>query len=162
MHRHSRFFWLLAALVAWAVVMLVVPALLALPLAVGHAQFHALFALAVLVPAALVALGRGDRPTMASTAPVVGLAALAVAQLVESVGGLGYGPDNDGRVNGLAAFHDLGLAVMPLGLGAALIGVTAGAGFLVGRRCGRPALGAALAVVVLVGGGFAVMKLLGF
>ena len=155
-------FWLVATLVAWAVVMLVVPALLGLPLAVGHAQFHALFALVVLVPAAVIVLRGGDRPTLASTIPVAGLATLALAQLVESVGGLGYGPDNDGRVNGLAAFHDLGLALMPLGLGAALLGVTAGVGVLVGRRSGRPALGAALAAFVLVGGGFGVMKLLGF
>lgn len=162
MYRRSKVSLLVAALVAWGVAMLVLPALLALPLAVGHAQFHALFALAVLAPAFAIALRRGNGPNLAATAPVAGLATLALAQLVESVGGLGYGPDNDARVNGLAAFHDIGLAVMPLGLGAALVGVTAGVGVLVGRRSGRPALGAALAAFVLVGGGFGVMKLLGF
>lgn len=161
MYRQSKLIWLVAALGAWALVMLVVPALLALPLAVGHAQYHAILALVVLTPALVIALRRGERPTIASTAPIIGLAALALTQLVESVGGLGYGPDNDVRVNGLVAFHDLGLSITPIGMVAALLGVTAGIGMLVGRRSGRPALAAGVAVLVVVGGGFGVMKLLG-
>lgn len=161
MYRRSKLTWLVLALGAWAVVMLVVPALLALPLAVGHAQYHAILALGVLVPALVIALGRGDQPTIASTAPIVGLATFALTQLVESIGGLGYGPDNDGRVNGLVAFHDLGLAITPIGLVAALVGATAGVAVLVGRRSGRPALAAALAVLLLVVGGVGVAKLIG-
>ncbi len=162
MYRRSKLFILVAALIASALVMLVVPAVLALPLAVGHAQFHAILALVVLAPTLVLALRRGDRPTIASTAPIVGLAALAAAQLVESVGGLGYGPDNEWRANGLVAFHDLGLAIVPVGMVAALIGITAGFAVIVGRRSRRPALAAALAVVVLAAGGFGVVKLLGF
>ena len=128
MHNRSRLVWFVVALLVWALVMLVVPAVLALPLAVGHVQYHAVFAIGALIPALVIALRRGDRPTMASTAPIIGLAALAIAQLVESVGGLGYGPDNDGRVNGLVAFHDLGLAIMPIGLVAGTPRVPKGAG----------------------------------
>jgi hypothetical protein len=162
MYMRSRFVQLLGVLLAWALVMLLVPTLLALPLAVGHAQLHAMSAVIVLAPALVIALRRGDRPTMASTAPIVGLAVLAIAQLVESIGGLGYGPDNDQRVNDLVAFHELGLAVMPGGLAAALAGVTTGIGVLVGRRTGRPGLAVTLSVLILVIGGFGLTKLLGF
>lgn len=150
------------ALMAWALVMLVLPAALALPLAVGHAQFHAIFALFVVLPALAIATRRGSEPTIASTAPIVGLASAAIAQLVESVGALGYGPDNDLRVNGLVALHDIGLAITPLGLIAALAGVTVGIGVLVRRRTGRPVLAAAMSVSFLIVGGFGLSKLLGF
>jgi hypothetical protein len=161
MYRQSKFIVGLAVLGAWALVMLVGPAALGLPLAVGHAQYHAILAIAALVPALAVALRRGAKPTMASTAPIVGLATLAVAQLVESVGGLGYGPDNDGRVNGLVAFHDIGLAITPIGLTAALVGVVIGVGVLAWRRSKRPVLAAALSLLILVVGGIGVAKLIG-
>src|SRR6185503_2348183 len=92
--------WLVATVVVAALVMLVVPAALGLPLAVEHAQFHALFALVLLVPAAVIAWRSRIAPTIASTAPVLGFALFGVAQIVESLGGLGFGPDNDARVNG--------------------------------------------------------------
>ncbi|HEY8239320.1 MAG TPA: hypothetical protein VIF63_07775 [Candidatus Limnocylindrales bacterium] len=162
MYRQSKSVWLLATLVAWAMVMLSVPAALALPLAIGHAQYHAVLALVVLLPALVIALRKGERPTIASTAPIAGLAIFAVTQLVESIGGLGYGPDNDGRVNGLVAFHDLGVAITPIGLLAVLVGLTAGVGALIGRRFRRPALAAAVSAFVLVVGGIGVAKLIGF
>jgi hypothetical protein len=132
-----------------------------LPLAVGHAQFHAILALATLLPALAIAIRRSVQPTIASTAPIVGLATFALAQLVESVGGLGYGPDNEGRVNGLVAFHDIGLAITPLGLVAALAGVVVGIAVLVGRRSRRPGVAAGTAVLILVAGGIGVAKLIG-
>jgi hypothetical protein len=151
----------LLALGLWAIVMLVVPAALALPLAVGHAQYNAILAIAVLLPALVIALRRGARPMTASTAPIAGLAIFAVTQLVESVGGLGYGPDNDGRVNGLVALHDLGLAITPIGLVAVLVGVVVGIGVLAARRSRTPALAAAVSALVLVVGGIGVAKLIG-
>jgi len=162
MYRQSKATWLVAALGFWAVVMLTVPALLALPLAVGHAQFHAILAIAALLPALAIALRRGEHPSIASIAPITGLALFAITQLVESIGGLGYGPDNDGRVNELVAFHDIGVAITPIGLVALLVGVTVGVGALVGRRSRRPALAAAVAALVLVAGGIGVAKLIGF
>ncbi|HYK95703.1 MAG TPA: hypothetical protein VE011_07570 [Candidatus Dormibacteraeota bacterium] len=152
---------LLGGVAAWAVVLLSVPALLALPLAVGHAQLHAAGALAVLAPALAIAWRQGERHTLASAAPLGGLTALALAQLVESVGGLGYGPDNEQRVNGLVAFHDLGLAIMPIGLVAAVAGTAIGIGALVVQRTGRQALGAVLAALVLAVGGLGVKTMLG-
>ena len=162
MYRQSKLVWFVVVLGAWAVAMLAVPALLALPLAVGHAQYHAVLALGVLLPALAIALRRGGHPTIASTAPIAGLALFAITQLVESIGGLGYGPDNDGRVNGLVAFHDLGVAITPIGLIAVLAGVTTGVGVLTGRRFRRPALAAALSALLLVAGGIGVAKLIGF
>ena len=161
MYRLAKLALLVLALVAWALVMLLVPAALALPLAVGHAQYHAIFAIVALLPALVIALRRGAQSTVASAAPIVGLATLALTQLVESVGGLGYGPDNDGRVNGLVAFHDIGLAITPIGLVAALVGIVVGVGVLIGRRSRRPALAAAAAVLILVAGGIGVAKLIG-
>jgi len=162
MYRRSKLFWLVGALGMWALAMLVVPAALALPLAVGHAQYHAVMAISALLPALVIALRRGEQPTLASAAPILGLSAFAFCQLVESIGGLGYGPDNDRRVNDLVAFHDIGLAITPFGLVAVLAGVTIGVGVLVGRRTGRPALAAGLAVLIVVVGGVGVAKLLGF
>jgi hypothetical protein len=161
MYSRSTLVGFVVALAGSAVVMLVVPAVLALPLAVGHAQYHAVFALAVLVPALVVARRGGSRPTMATAAPILGLAAVAVTQLAESIGALGYGPENDERVNGLVAFHDLGLAITPLGLVAAMVGVTIGLAVAVGRRTGRPMAAAAVAIAVLAIGGVGAAKLIG-
>lgn len=161
MQRLSKSVLAVLALAAWALAMLVVPAALALPFAVEHAQYHAILAIAVLLPALVIALRRDTQPTIASTAPIVGLATLAVTQLVESVGGLGYGPDNDTRLNGLVGFHDIGLAITPIGLVAALVGVVVGVGVLAGRRSGRPALAAGVSVLLLVIGGIGVAKLIG-
>lgn len=161
MYRLSKFSLAILVLASWALAMLVVPAALALPLSVEHAQYHAILALATLLPALLIAVRRGAQPTVVSTAPIVGLAILAVTQLVESVGGLGYGPDNDTRVNGLAAFHDIGVGITPIGLVAALVGVVVGVGVLAGRRSGRPGLAAGLSALVLVIGGIGVAKLIG-
>jgi hypothetical protein len=161
MYRQSLFVLAIVALALWALVMLVVPALLALPLAVGHAQYHAIVALLALLPALVIAVRRGARPTMASAAPIVGFGAFAFTQLVESIGGLGYGPDNADRVNGLVAFHDLGLAITPFGLVGALAGVVVGIGLLVGRRSGRPVLAASLSALLLVAGAIGVVKLIG-
>jgi hypothetical protein len=150
----------IAALAAAAPLLLVVPAVLALPLAIGHAQFHAIMALSVLVPAAVIAW-RSRGLSTASAAPILGLLAFAAAQLVESVGGLGYGPDNDRRVNDLVAFHDIGLLLTPLGLAAAVLGGAIGLGALIGRRTGRPMVAIAGTLIVLVVGGFGMAKLIG-
>jgi hypothetical protein len=144
----------------WSLVMLIVPAALQLPLAVGHAQFHALFAAGVLLPAAVLAW-RNRQPTLASIAPVSGLLMLAYAQMVDSVGGLGYGPDNDGRVNALANVHDLAQGLVGLGLMGVAIGVGTGIGTLVAQRTGRRLMGLVAAALAIVVGGFGAMKLVG-
>jgi hypothetical protein len=161
MYRPSIFVLVVLVLALWALAMMVVPAALALPLAVDHALYHAILATAVLLPAFVIAVRRGTQPTVVSSAPIVGLATLAVTQLVESVGGLGYGPDGDTRVNELVAFHDIGLAITPIGLVAALVGVVIGVGVLAGRRSIRPALAAGLSALLLVIGGIGVAKLIG-
>ena len=150
--RRSRWVWPIGALVAAALLLLVVPAAAALPLAVGHAQYHAIMALAVLAPAFLIAWRR-RAPSLATTAALLGFGAFGIAQVVESVGGLGYGPDNDSRVNGLANVHDLGLGLSAIGLVTLLAGIVVSMASIVGRRTHRPLLASAgAAPPPLVGG----------
>lgn len=125
----------------------------------GHAQFHALSALMALVPAALL-VARARRPTLAALGPAIGLWLLAATQLVEGVGALGYGADGS-RVNGLVALHDLGLAITPIGLIGAALGVAAGIGALVGRRSGRPRLAVGITAVVGLVAVVGVAKMIG-
>lgn len=124
-----------------------------------HGQFHALFAAVFLAPALIVAIRR-PRGGPATTPVIIGLTVAAVTQLVEGVGGFGYGPGNVDRVNALVIVHDLGLAISPIGLVAAALGVTLGVGQLLRPRFGlAPAL--VLAVLVLGGLGFVIAKMVG-
>ena len=117
----------------------------------GHAAMHALMALVALLPALGIAW-RWPAGGLATRAPVLGLVALATAQFVESIGAFGYGPDNDGRVNGIVVLHDLGSGLTALGLVAAVVGIAVGIGAVASRRQGRlrlAMLGAAAAVGVM-------------
>lgn len=120
----------------------------------GHARFHASTALVALLVAAGILWVR-PRPTLANRAPVVGLVALAVAMLVESVGALGFGPDGYARVNDLVVLHDLGLLLTPLAMMAMVLALAIGAGAVIwqrtpGRAAARGAAAlAGLAVVAL-------------
>ena len=125
----------------------------------GHAVFHALFALAVLLPALAIAW-RWPAAGLASRAPVLGLLALAAAQFVESLGAFGYAPDNDTRANGMVALHDIGLALTALGLMAAVAGVVLGVMVAAGRRTGTLRLATMAAAALLGVGGILVVKLM--
>jgi hypothetical protein len=128
--------------------------------AAGHAQFHAILALAALLPAGIL-VARTDHPTVASRAPAIGLWLLAATQLIEGLGALGYGADGYTRANGLVALHDLGLGLAPIGLIGAAVGVAAGIGALVGRRTGRPRVAAAVTVLAGLVGLVGVAKMIG-
>lgn len=138
----------------------------------GHAQFHVAIALVMLASAAVLhrvrpAFGTGSR------ALILGLIAFGAAQLVEAVGGLGFGPDGYGRVNDLAEIHDLGLAVAPIGLvlfglGIVVAGTLAFAGFasrwiprplatVIGLGVGLPLVG--LPILMLTGLGLGAIGL---
>ena len=144
---------------AGALAMLVAGGLLKEVVAGGHGQFHALFALIVLAPA-IVLVRQVPAGSAATTPAVAGFTILAITQLVEGLGGFGFGPGNDVRVNALAQVHDLGLAITPLGLVAAALGVTIGVAQALRRRLG---IAPALAVTVAVLGGLLVVvaKLIG-
>ena len=114
---------------------------------------------AAFAPAVVLALRR-PAGGPASTPAIVGLTLAAIAQLVEGIGGFGYGPGNIDRVNALANVHDLGVAIAPIGLVGAALGVTLGVGQLLRPRYGRwPAL--LLSALVLGGLGFLISKLVG-
>jgi hypothetical protein len=155
----SKAFLAVAATAIAAVVMLVVGQIAKPWVAGGHGQFHAIFALFFLVPA--LALSRRRRGVEPLSVPVaLGFTILALTQLVEGVGGFGYGPGNDERVNALAQIHDLGLALAPIGLLAGVLGLTVGiAQRLRGRLGTGPAL--VLTAVVLVGLLVVIAKMIG-
>jgi hypothetical protein len=138
--------WLVALGLAAAVGLFLGSLFLAARSAAGHAQLHAIMGLAALLPAAILVV-RVDRPTLASGGPAIGLWLLAVTQLIEGVGALGYGADGYTRANGLVALHDLGLGLAPIGLVGAAVGVAAGIGSLVGRRSGSPRVAAGITVL---------------
>lgn len=130
--------------------------------ATGHAWFHVLF---FALPALAVAAGimvLWPNAGLASRIPAVGLLALAAAQLIESVGAMGFDADNDARVRGIVVLHDLGLGLSAIGMLAAAIGLALGLG-IAGRRVrgGRRWLGLAAALVALVGSLLVVLSLTG-
>jgi hypothetical protein len=134
--------WVIVATAAVALAQLGLAQVIGAGEAAGHATLHGISALAALVIAGAI-LGRWRDAGLAVRAPAFGLAALAISQLVESFGAYGFEADNDTR-NGLAVVHDLGLALTPFGLMAAVIGVGLGLGAL-SMRHGGVARGAGLA-----------------
>lgn len=119
-----------------------------------------MFALGALLPAIAIAW-RSRRPSLASTAPFAGFVLFGLAQVIESLGGLGYGPGNDVRVNALATVHDIGLGATLVSLAGVVLGLTVGVGAAIRRRTNRPVVAVASGVAVLLVGGFAAAKLVG-
>jgi hypothetical protein len=142
-----------------AVVMFVVGALVQQIVAGEHGQFHALFASVFLAPALLLAVRRPNGGAIVTPA-IIGLTAAAISQLVEGVGGFGYGPGNEARVNALAQVHDLGVMLAPLGLVAAALGVTVAVAQLIRPRLG-PWAALVVAALVMAGLGFVIAKMIG-
>lgn len=130
--------------------------------ATGHAWVHVLlFVLPSLALAALIVL-RWPNAGHAARLPVIGLSTLAAAPLIESVGALGFGVDNESRVNGIVILHDLGLGLTGIGLLAALVGMATGVGIASWRLDGRRRwLGLAAMVVVGSGGLLFVLAMTG-
>jgi len=130
--------------------------------ATGHAWFHVLFfALPALAGAAGIMV-LWPNAGLASRIPVIGLLALAAAQLIESVGAMGFDADNDARVRGIVVLHDLGLGLSAIGMIAAILGLAVGIGIASWRLRGRRAwLGLAATLVGLAGGLVLVLTLTG-
>ncbi|TAK02336.1 MAG: hypothetical protein EPO36_02360 [Chloroflexota bacterium] len=150
---------LLVAAILVCLVQVILAQFLSGIVAAGHATYHAVIAIAVLVPALGIAL-RWPHSGTATWAPALGLLALAAAQLVESLGAFGYAVDNDTRANGMVVLHDLGLGLTGLGMTAAIIGLVAGLVAVGNRRRGW-ARGAIVGTSVATGlAGVLVMKML--
>ena len=150
---------LVGATTTVAVGMFMVGALVQQWVAGAHGQFHALFASVFLVPAAILAVRRPGGGT-ASTPAILGLTLAALTQLVEGVGGFGYGPGNADRINALALVHDLGVALAPIGLFVAALGITLGVAQIIRPRFGLvPAL--VLAAALMGGLGVLIAKMVG-
>jgi hypothetical protein len=126
---------LVVTAIAICLAQLVLSQFLASGEAAGHAVFHALVALGTLLPALGIAW-RWPEAGLASRAPALGLFAFAVAQLVESLGAFGYGPDNAERINGMVVLHDLGLGLTAVGMVVALAGIVVGIAVAANRRPG--------------------------
>jgi hypothetical protein len=160
--RRSAIARLVLAGMAIAVLQLAASGAFASSAATGHARFHALFALGVLVVAGAI-LVRWPAAGLASRAPALGLVVLAAAQLLESFGAYGFGADNETRQNDMVILHDVGLAATALGLVAAVSGIALGVGVGSRRlRGSRRWVGTGAAVVAFGGGLLAVKTLIGF
>ena len=138
----------LGAAVIAAVALLIGADVIARGGAAGHVRLHALVALVVAAPA--VALAWRGAPAGFTSAPALGLLTLTLAQLVEGVGGAGFDANNDTR-NGLAVIHDLGLALTPIGLLAAVTGIAIGVWAGARRRFRAPVAVLVVGAIVLIG-----------
>jgi len=127
----SRYRLAVAGEIVVAVALLASAGVLAESGATDHSRLHAAIALALLVIAGII-LGRPD-PSIARRAPVVGLLLLAAAQLIESIGALGYGPDNDTRRNDIVLAHDFGVMATGVAMLAMVVAVAFAAGSLTSR-----------------------------
>jgi hypothetical protein len=145
MRRAGTLVWLIVVMGAIALAQLGLAPVIGAGESAGHATLHAVTALPLLGIAGLI-LVRWPDAGLTVRAPALGFTALASSQIVESFGAYGFEADNATR-NGFAVVHDLGLALTPLGLLAAIIGVGLGLGALSMRRRGL-ARGAGLAATV--------------
>lgn len=142
---------------------------LALPLrgnldhAVGHLSL-AVPVLLLLVWALLwwPAAGPEFAARLARGTLLVGLATAGLGLVTEAVGAFGYAPDQVSRATDLAVFHDIGVALWPVGFVALMAGAIMSGGVGLARRHGaassRIVTGAVvvalLAVVAFIAGGF--------
>lgn len=153
--------WLVGAGVALSVVLLAGADLLAEGGARGHARLHAGVALIALILAGAIQLARPIGGA-ARRAGIVAFVLVAIAQLLEGVGALGYAADNDTRRSDLALAHDAGVAATPL----ALLSLAVAAGIAVAARVRSGSRRASIAqgavfVGVTVGGVLVVAVLTG-
>ena len=128
----SRYGLAVAGEVVIAVALLASAGILAESGATDHSRLHATIALALLLIAGIILRFRPD-PGIARRAPVVGLLLLAAAQLIESIGALGYGPDNDTRRNDVVLAHDFGVMATGVAMLAMVVAVAIAAGSLTSR-----------------------------
>jgi hypothetical protein len=154
----SRYALAVAGEIVIAVALLATAGILAESGATDHSRLHAGIALAVLVIAGTILRVRPD-PSIASRAPVIGLALLAAAQLIESVGALGYGPDNDTRRNDIVVAHDIGLMATGVAMLALVVALAIAAGSLTAGRSRQGILVPSLVVFGIIAVGFLLVRL---
>ncbi len=141
-----------------AVALLATAGILAESGATDHSRLHAAIALALLITAGTILRVRPN-PSIVRRAPVIGLVLLAAAQLIESVGALGYGPDNDTRRNDIAVAHDIGVMATGVAVLTVVVAVAIAAGFLTGRSR-RGILVPSLVVFGIIAAGFLLVRVL--
>ena len=122
--RRSLILWTSLVLIAAGMAIVLVGIPLGGQVDSGHAAFHASTAIVV---AAIPLAGILISPTPRRTTTIAwwGIALLAVAFLVEAIGGFGFRPDGYGR-NDLAVIHDLSLGTTPLAILVAIVAVVIG------------------------------------
>ena len=151
----SRYALAVAAEIVIAVALLASAGIFAESGATDHSRLHAATALVLLIIAGTILHVRPD-PSIARRAPVVGLVLLAGAQLVESIGALGYGPDNDTRRHDIVVAHDIGVMATGVGMLAMVVAVAIAAGSLIGRS--RPGIAQSLVGVGIIALGFLLVR----
>jgi hypothetical protein len=154
----SRFELAVAGEIVIAVALIASAGILAESGATDHSRLHASIALALVIVAGTILRIRPN-PSLVRRAPVVGLVLLAAAQLIESVGALGYGPDNDARRNDIVVAHDIGVMATGVAMLAMVIAVAIAAGALTGRSR-RGILVPSLVVFGVIAVGFLLVRVL--
>ena len=129
----SRYALAVTGEIVVAVALLASAGVLAESGATDHSRLHAGIALAVLVIAGAILRVRPN-PSIARRAPVIGLVLFAGAQLLESVGALGYGPGNDTRRSDVVVAHDIGVMATGVAMLAMVVAVAIAAGSLTAHR----------------------------
>jgi hypothetical protein len=156
--RSSR--WVVGGLILVPVVLFVVAGLFGDAGAADHARSHALIGMLAAIVAGTLAI-RWPTAGIAASAPAIGFAWFAVAQLLEGVGALGYDTIHDVRGD-LAIAHDVGLGASATGLVAIVLGSTVGLAVASRRQQGAArVVGAGIALTLLFGGLFIVKTLIG-
>ena len=154
----SRYALAVAAEIVIAVALLASAGILAESGATGHSRLHAATALVLLIIAGTILRVRPN-PSIARRAPVIGLALLAAAQLIESVGALGYGPDNETRRNDIVVAHDIGLMATGFALLAVVVAAAIAAGSLMARGSRKGTLAPSVVVVGIIAVGFLLVRI---
>jgi hypothetical protein len=155
----SRYALAVVAEIVIAVALLASAGMLAESGATGHSRLHAATALVLLIVAGTILRVRPN-PSIARRAPVIGLALLAGTQLVESIGALGYGPDNDTRRNDIVLAHDIGVMATGFALLGMVVAVAIAAGSLTARRSLNRRLLPSLVVVGIIAAGVVLVRIL--
>lgn len=102
---------------------------------VGHLTLGVLLLLLFLLAMRWPALAPGRAAHAVRIMLLLGLAFFGIGTVVEAIGPFGYEDDGLGAVNNLAALHDFGVLIGPLGLVLTMAGTVMSVGaLLAGRR----------------------------
>lgn len=150
--------WAIAGLAVVGVGLFVGAGWLGDPSAADHCRFHAISAFVSALVATAISV-RWSRTGIGAWAPTLGFALYAAAQIVESVGALGYDTIRETRGD-LALAHDVGLSLTLLGMLAIVAGLAVALAVASARQRGAARVVVGVAAVVVLGAGLLFVKVM--